>query len=231
MPDTAFAKPILLALAVFVLAPSVAEASCTDKPAPGVNWSKCTKTKVIMRGDELDEAKFQQADLSASTFSGSSLRQANFVRANLTRTSFREADLEGANLTKAFGQRTSFKGAKMAGSTLSKAEILRADFTGADLTDSDLSKAELSRADLVEATLDNVDLQHANLSRADFSGASLSGTDFLGAYMYLTRVEFADLSKAVNLTTQQLEISCGSDETMLPDGVERPESWPCGSDE
>ena len=68
------------------------------------------KAALILAGDG---AKFQNANLSASTLSGSSFKEANFVRANLTRTSFREADLEGANLTKAFGQRTSFKGAKM----------------------------------------------------------------------------------------------------------------------
>lgn len=226
----AIAQAILLVAAFVLLAPASGQASCTDKPEPGVDWSKCGKTKVIMRGQDLSGAKFENADLSASTLSEATLKGANLVRANLTRTSFREANLEGADLTKAFGQRTSFKGARLVGAVLSKAEILRADFAGADLTNADLSKAELSRATMAGATLDGVNLQHSNLSRADFAGASLAGTDFLGAYMYLTKLQGVDLSQAKNLEDRQLEVSCGDEATRLPEGIAAPAGWPCGEE-
>jgi hypothetical protein len=41
------------------------------------------------------------------------------------------------------------------------------------------------------------------------------------------RIEGVDLSGVADLTQSQLGIACGDDVTKLPDGLERPEEWPC----
>jgi hypothetical protein len=35
------------------------------------------------------------------------------------------------------------------------------------------------------------------------------------------------LQKAVNLHQVHLKFACGNDNTRLPEGLEKPESWPC----
>ena len=70
--------------------------------------------------------------------------------------------------------------------------------------DVDLSEADLQGADLSEAYLVG-----ANLSRAYLGSANLSRT-------YL---DDADLTDAVGLTQSQLDIACGDDKTLLPDGL------------
>jgi hypothetical protein len=51
--------------------------------------------------------------------------------------------------------------------------------------------------------------------------------DFTGAYLFLTHVEGADLSRAVGLTAYQLSLACGTSETKLPSGMVLPDTWPC----
>ena len=49
--------------------------------------------------------------------------------------------------------------------------------------------------------------------------------------MFRTRLEGVDLTRAVGLTTAQLEIACGDSRTRLPEGVNAPKTWPCGKDD
>jgi uncharacterized protein YjbI with pentapeptide repeats len=66
------------------------------------------------------------------------------------------------------------------------------------------------------AELDGASLRYANVSRADFTGARLTGTD---------------LSKALGLTQEQLDIACGDAAAKLLPGLKRPADWPCGNAE
>ena len=93
-----------------------------------------------------------------------------------------------------------------------------------------LQKAELGRTQLEGAVLDGADMSRAEIARSVFKGASLKGTDMSGAYTYLTRFEGADLSQVKGLTQRQLDDACGDDETRLPEGLTRPETWPCGQE-
>ncbi len=52
-----------------------------------------------------------------------------------------------------------------------------------------------------------------------------------GPRMFRTRLEGVDLTRAVGLTTAQLEIACGDSRTRLPEGVNAPKTWPCGKDD
>ncbi|MCH8176957.1 MAG: pentapeptide repeat-containing protein, partial [Proteobacteria bacterium] len=91
----------------------------------------------------------------------------------------------------------------------------------------DWSRAELGRVNFSDAQLKDVDFEYSNLSRARFNGAKLTDVNFLGAYTFLTRFENVDLSATSQLSQAQLDMACGNIYTQLPQGLERPASWPC----
>jgi uncharacterized protein YjbI with pentapeptide repeats len=80
---------------------------------------------------------------------------------------------------------------------------------------------------LTDATISGVTFSFSNLSRADLRGADLQDADLTGAYMFLTQIGGADLSRTSGLTADQLGIACGSADTRLPEGMTPPPSWPC----
>ena len=212
---------------ILAFSPSAAMAGCGDKPAPGVVWSECDKSRKVMTNADLSDSKMDWSNLSATDLTGAILTNANLFRANVTRTSLRDSNLTGANLRKVQGLRAKFDGTTAINANFSFSELNRSTFSGADLTGTDFSKAELSRVDLSATKLDNATFRYANVSRANFAGSSLSATNFEGSYTFLMRVEGVDLSKSKGWTAPQLEIACGDKETTLPAGLERPTSWPC----
>ena len=110
---------------------------------------------------------------------------------------------------------------------LTKGELLRANFEGAILTGADLTKAEMSRASLEGANAVGADFSIANISRVIFQDANLEGANFTLAYTLLTRFEGVDLSQTEGLTQDQLDIACGDEDTLLPDGLSASDAWPC----
>jgi len=216
-------------LGVCISAP--AYASCSDKPKPNVDWTKCTKMQLVLRNNDLSGAVLQRTNLSSTDLAGAKLQGAVLVETIIDRARLAEADLTGSDMTKAQGSRANFQKANLAGVTLAKSELLRADFSEANLENADLSKAELGRALFVEANLNGADFSYSNIARAKFSEAQIENVNLTRAYTYLTRIEGVDLSKTIGLTQEQLELACGDSETQLPDELERPTSWPCASDD
>lgn len=212
---------------VAFLAPLPSHASCSDRPGPGIDWSKCEKEKRRLGGEDLSGGHFLKTDLSGSDLSEANLSHSHLIGANLTRTNLQGANLEGADLTKALGGRASFKGAELKNAVLAKAELPRADFSETELAGTDLTKADLARANMTGSRLTDVELKFANLSRAKLQGAVVVASDFGGAYTYLMRIEGADLSQAQGLTQDQLDIACGNDSSKLPAGLQVSDQWPC----
>ncbi len=68
-----------------------------------------------------------------------------------------------------------------------------------------------------EADLSRTDLQGADLRRANLRKANLQGSYLRGA----------DLTKAKNLTREQLDKACGDDKTKLPDDLADYQMKPC----
>ena len=66
-------------------------AGCSDYPAPGVNWSGCSKVNRMMAGYDFRGANLENADLSRSDLTG-----ANFINANLRKANFARTQLKGA---------------------------------------------------------------------------------------------------------------------------------------
>lgn len=219
----------VLCLGMLISAPG--HADCDDKPGPKVDWTKCTKMRLVLRDNDLSGAVLKRTNLSSTDLADAQMLGVTMVEANIDRARLQGANLEGSDLRKVQGSRANFKDANLVGVHLEKSELLRADFSGANLENADLSKAELGRAVFVEANLAGVDLSFTNIARANFVGAELKNVDFTRAYTYLSRMEGVDLSKTIGLTQTQLELACGDDDTVLPNGLEAPADWPCPVDD
>jgi hypothetical protein len=52
-----------------------------------------------------------------------------------------------------------------------------------------------------------------------------------GAYLFLTNLRGANLSRTTGLTQAQLDLACGTPETKLPAGLAPSKDWPCTDDD
>jgi uncharacterized protein YjbI with pentapeptide repeats len=218
-------------LAAATLMPAPALADCTSSAEPGVNWTDCRKRNLMLDGTDLSGSDMTGADLTSTDLRGATLVNVQFVKAGLGRAMLDNSKAEGTNFEKAQGFRTSFAKADLKGASFAKSEMQRADFTGAVLTGADFTKSELGRAVFVEAELTGTRFGLANLARADFRGAKFEGTlDFSQAYLYRTRLEGLDLSKATGLEQWQVDLACGDERTILPAGIKPHGDWPCAEE-
>jgi len=91
----------LFMVVTFGAAPRAGFAGCSDYPAPGVNWSGCSKVNRMMAGYDFRGANLENADLSRSDLTGANFINANLRKANFARTQLKVAMLTGALLEKA----------------------------------------------------------------------------------------------------------------------------------
>src|SRR3970040_1556226 len=126
MRRTAAMRIPAAALALFLLV-APAWAGCGDRPGPGVDWSGCTKTQLVLKGRSLKGASFERAVLLGVDFRSADLRGASFRASEMNHASFSNARLEGASFEKAVAVRVDFSGARFGNATLEKAEFHRSD--------------------------------------------------------------------------------------------------------
>ena len=220
------------ALAVTLLvggAPSPAlAAKCNASANPGVDWSDCRKRNIILSRSDLSGATLRGTDFSATDLSKSRLGGSDLTKATIVRASFASVDADGAVFERSVGSRTVFRQASLQGATFYKAEMPRADFSGAALNEVNFDHSDLGRSKFDDADITGTRFEFAILARADLRGSRFEGPiDFTGAYFFLTRIEGVDLSAAQGLAQWQIDMACGDDDTRLPDGLGRPDSWPC----
>ncbi len=218
---------ILLAALLAIVATGPVQAACSDRRAPGMDWSGCKKISKMMGKSDYTGSRFDEAVLTLSQLDDSNFKNASLVKANLTRVNANGSRFENTDLTKANGYRAVFDEVSLKQSNLTKSEFFRAFFRSAEIVDVDWSKSELGRVDFGAAKLANVDFSFTNLSRVVFRDAQLENVDFEGSYTYLTRFEGVDLRKVQNLTQAQLDHSCGDAKTRLPTGLRPSPEWPC----
>ncbi|RDL47533.1 Secreted effector protein PipB2 [Ensifer sp. M14] len=203
-------------------------AHCKSWPAPGLNWSSCDKSRLMLAGANLEGANLFGADFSMTDLRESHLNFANFEKAKLVRASLAGANADNAAFTRIEAHRANFVAFSAQAVSFAGAELQRADFGRARLKKANFEKAELGRAKFVGAKLKDVRFTLANLSRADFSGASFAGSIELDqAILFLTRLEGVDISAATGLRQSQIDAACGDAATKLPRGISAPKSWPC----
>lgn len=251
LPDRGGGKSIAVALLLQLPFAQTAEAKCQDSPGPGVDWSDCSKARLVLSGEDLSAANFQRSLLTLSDFGGAKMAGANLSETEVSRTRFEKADLARANFTKSLGWRANFADAALtdanftaadmnrsnfakadaSGATFLKSELNRSDFSGANLERANISRAEVARVIFQQTKLTGVDFSYSNLSRAQLEGAVLRDVVMTGSYLYLTQLSDADLTTVKDLTQAQIEIACGNAQTKLPPGLSAPQGWPCTEDD
>jgi hypothetical protein len=149
----------------------------------------------------LGRVDLRRSFLPAARLSGAWIRDANLARAHMPRINLDDAHLDNTDLRHALLENASLRGAGLEG----------ADLRGAHLEGANLSGASLVGANLSGAWLGGANLSRARLLRVNLSGARLQGSDLTGA---------------LELTQAQLDAAHGDAATRLPDGLQRPDSWP-----
>ncbi len=220
----------LLVVLFLIVSNSMAFAKCRDRPEPEVDWSNCSKERLMLGGQDLSGGIFEGAFLSGTGMQEANLAGANLHLSEIVRTAFNMADLTGANLEKALASRADFSGATLINTRLVKAEFLRVKFVGADLTGANLANGDFYRNDFSGAKLVGADMTGAIMPRSVFLDADMTGAVMTDAFIFRSRLEGVDLSQAVGLTQSQLEQACGDNETKLPEGLTIPSNWPCNAD-
>lgn len=206
-------------------------ADCRASPEPKRDWSGCNRSNIVLSGENLAEADLHETNLSTSDLRQATLKGANLEGAKLARASLAGAVADGANFTDVEGYRTDLSNVSATNASFRGAELQRSSFANAALQGASFEKAELGRVEFAGAHLGNGVFKFANLARASFKTAAIEGAlDFTGAYMFLTRIEGADLSQATGLSQAQVDLTCGDADTKLPSGLAPPASWPCRFD-
>ena len=162
----------------------------------GIALERKARFRLDLRGANLPEAQFLDADLSNASFHHSNLSGANFANKDVS-----DAVLTYSNLSKAIFTNMNFTGTRLEYSNLSAAMLQDADlprvgFNGADLSRVNFLRANLSGAIFEDAIVANAWLEGANLSRAGFLRANLSGARLVNADLSGADFLDADLNKA-----------------------------------
>ena len=120
---------------------------------------------------------------------------------------------------------------------LYQADLINKDDPRISLFYADLTSANLKGTDSQENkfVLDNVNLRGVNLADADLEYISLKGSNLSYSHLVNTNLSNADLSDADlnhaelqtarGLTQEQIDEAKGDERTLLPDDLQRPESW------
>lgn len=221
------------AITVWALTVGVAAAAdCKSAAGPGTDWQDCNKKQIMLGGSDLPDSNLFNTDFTMTDLRGANLTSANLEKATLVRASLARAKADKANFSRVEAYRGNFSAISAENASFASAELQRTDFTGARLAGADFEKAELGRANFDKAVLTGTRFAMANLSRAKLSGAVLEGPiDLDRAFLFLTRIEGVDLSRASGLTQEQVDLTCGDGATKLPSGLAVPAKWPCPPDD
>ncbi|MBO0822443.1 MAG: pentapeptide repeat-containing protein [Actinobacteria bacterium] len=171
----------------------------------GAHLAGADLTKANLRGANLTGAYLYRADLAEADLYRANLTEANLYWANLTRTY-----LNRANLTQAFLDRANLTQAHLNWANLTRTYLNWANLTQTYLDRANLTRARLEWAALIDAWLVGADLTEAELGWAKLTKAHLGG---------------ANLAKAVGLKQEQIDSARSNEDTLLPDGLTRPDAW------
>ncbi len=158
----------------------------------------------------LNDTKWQDADIREALLTGADMRDADLQRANVGGAVFENAILRDADLRSINGYESRFHGADLSGALFHNADLLQTRFVEGilgrtEFLDARIAHATFWRADIdaasfqrtkilfskfIEAVIYEVDFQNAELLNVDFFQADLESVSFAGAN--LAEVTFED---------------------------------------
>jgi uncharacterized protein YjbI with pentapeptide repeats len=201
---------------------------CRSSPVPGIDWQGCDKKLLMLGGSNLEGAKLLETDFTTTDLRGANLAGADLEKAKLVRASLAGATAKGTRFARVEAYRTNFSGIEAPDASFESAELQRSNFAEAKLSNVNFTKADLGRSQFDGADIGGSRFSLANVARADFRAAAFSApVDFERAFLFLARIEGADLSAATGLVQWQVDMACGDDKTVLPAGLTKPAQWPC----
>jgi uncharacterized protein YjbI with pentapeptide repeats len=205
-----------------------AYASCSDKPTQGVNWEGCRKRNLVLSGNDLRNGNFSQTNFASTDMRSTKIGGADFTKAVLIRAVIDGSSARQANFEKAVGYRASFQNSDLSDTIFRKTELIRVNFSGSNLIGANFSKSDAGRTMFDGAIMGNNNFSFANIARADFRKAIMKGAVVIeGAFTFQTRFEGVDLTNFVGLQQWQIDIACGNETTVLPEGLNKPALWSC----
>lgn len=164
-------------------------------------------------------ANLNGAQLRKATGSGSDFSEAFLEGADLREVDFRSVGFERANLKNA-----NFEGARLLGARFQNAALFQANFCGADLRLAEFQEADLGGVELSNAVLGQANLRKATLSKRHALGmkavtVTLDGTHMDRAILIETDLRGVDLTKAIGITQEQIDVACVDETTKLPSNI------------
>ena len=106
-------------------------ASCSDRGAPGVDWSGCKKSHKMLDKQDFTNAKFDGANVSLGRLDRSDFTNGSMIKADLSRSIVKDSLFERTNMLKSIGYHTDFSGSRFIGTFMAKSEFSRASFENA----------------------------------------------------------------------------------------------------
>ena len=141
---------------------------------------------LIDDGEEWEDARLVDTDLSAQVAETSVLQRVELVQVLLTGTQLPELHATDLRLT----------GCELSGALLSSASLLRAELRNCRLTGVILSDARLRHVRFVECRLEEANLRFSRLENVVFEECSLAAADLTGAELEAVEFQRCDMQGA-----------------------------------
>ncbi len=183
-------------------------------------WNAWRRIPGVFRPD-LTASMLRSLNLEGINLSKCDLSRAIFIEAQLAGATFEDSRLNSANLSDC-----SAVGANFARSDMQSARLRRAVLSESDFSHSDLNGADFSNSKILDCQFEAANLTSTNFSGADLSGSNFARADLRQVVFVRADIRGADLRSAANLTLIQLEAAFGDSDTLLPEGLGRPPTWP-----
>src|SRR5579859_2325738 len=93
---------LLLSAALLLAAAPIARAAdCTEPPAPGVDWQRCSLDRRDLAGQKLAQSRLSDASFERAELSGADLAGVNATHAKFISAVLHAAMLDGGNFAEA----------------------------------------------------------------------------------------------------------------------------------
>ena len=189
--------------------------------ADGAFLVKADLGRAVLRRASLRKADLRDARLELSNISDANLVEANLEKSNLTMANLQNAMLANANLKDTSLVDTNLKDAVLWGANLTNADLRKADLEGVSFHDPWYYIATIATNNALQDVLRMFPLATGIGGPTTFRGANLKWARLKNA-----RLEGVDLSRALELTQEQIDEACLDKNTKLPKKLELPKPCP-----
>ena len=177
-----------------------------------------------LRNATLAETRLDGYNLDFTDMRGIALANVTLQRASGQDTRFDDGFIHRSDFSRGVFRRARFDRAVIASSVFEGAEIIEGSFIDVMMRGGSFSGATLAGSRFDQARFERTDLRQVDFGAASFQNATFDGARLNGSSLAAANLSGADLSTAVGLTQSQLDKACGSETTLLPEGLSIP---PC----